>query len=90
MKLWCLPLVFLFLFPASGHVARSPKLPTRATSYNGIHQIDLHLRPLLSPKATIVHNASAAPRWSDFNHQPRPGTVVNVATEHDVLLTVCL
>ncbi|CAG8977804.1 hypothetical protein HYALB_00010889 [Hymenoscyphus albidus] len=48
---------------------------------------DTILRPRLSTNASIVHSSSAAPRWSEFN-PPQTGTVVNVATEHDVLLTV--
>ncbi|KAL9121092.1 MAG: hypothetical protein Q9187_002353 [Circinaria calcarea] len=45
------------------------------------------LGPLLSKNASIVHSTSEAPRWSDFD-APTPGTVVNVATERDVLITV--
>ena len=47
------------------------------------------LGPLLSKGASIntSHLSSVAPRWSEF-HAPRPGTVVNVATEKDVLTTV--
>ncbi|KAF4628413.1 hypothetical protein G7Y89_g9742 [Cudoniella acicularis] len=44
------------------------------------------LLPLLSPNASIVYSSSAAPRWSEFD-EPTPGAVVNVATEHDVLVT---
>lgn len=51
------------------------------------YQIDRLLGPELSKQASIVHYSSAAPRWSDFK-APDPGTVVNVATETDVLLTV--
>ncbi|KAK4695121.1 hypothetical protein P7C71_g2574, partial [Lecanoromycetidae sp. Uapishka_2] len=50
-------------------------------------QIDTHLTPKLSQQASIVHTSAAIPRWSDFD-APNPGTVVNVATEHDVLVTV--
>ena len=50
-------------------------------------QIDKDLGPILSPEASIVHTSLAIPRWSDYD-APEPGTVVNVATEHDVLLTV--
>ena len=49
--------------------------------------IDAGLGPLLSKNASISHSPSAAPRWSDFA-APMPGTVVNVVTEHDVLVTV--
>lgn len=51
-------------------------------------QIDSLLGLKLSKQASIVHSSSAAPRWSDFK-APDPGTVINVATENDVLLTVC-
>lgn len=61
---------------------------TTTTSSSGLSQ-DARLRVLLSPGASITHNASVAPRWSEFG-APNPGTVVNVATEHDVLVTVCL
>lgn len=44
---------------------------------------DDSLRQVLSPKATISHQPSSAPRWSEY-HPPRPGTIVNVATEQDV------
>ncbi|CAG8977587.1 hypothetical protein HYALB_00008363 [Hymenoscyphus albidus] len=48
---------------------------------------ELGLKAILSPSATIVHSTSGAPRWSEFN-APVPGTVVNVATEKDVQVTV--
>ncbi|KAL8738824.1 MAG: hypothetical protein Q9181_000428 [Wetmoreana brouardii] len=48
---------------------------------------DDELRPRLSAKATISHQLSAAPRWSEY-HSPHPGTIVNVATEHDVQFCV--
>jgi hypothetical protein len=51
--------------------------------------IDTGLGPLLSKSASISHNLSEAPRWSDFA-APTPGTVVNIATAEDVLLTVSL
>jgi hypothetical protein len=50
---------------------------------------DQGLKAKLSPNATIVHNTTEAPRWSDF-HAPVPGTVINVATEKDVQATVCI
>ena len=50
-------------------------------------QIDENLGPKLSENASIVHTTTEIPRWSDFD-APRPGSVVNVASEHDVLLTV--
>ena len=46
------------------------------------------LRPLLSKNASISHNASTVLRWSEFG-APSPKVIVNVATEHDVLATVC-
>ena len=49
--------------------------------------LDLELRQLLSKNASIVHNTSGTPRWSEFD-APSPGTIVNVATEDDVLVTV--
>ena len=49
--------------------------------------INQRLGPKLSNGTSIVHNTSTAPRWSEF-HAPQPGTVVNVATEKDVLTTV--
>ncbi|TVY53189.1 FAD-linked oxidoreductase azaG [Lachnellula cervina] len=49
--------------------------------------IDSGLGPLLSKNASISHSSSAAPRWSDFE-APKPGTVVNVFTENDVVETV--
>ena len=49
--------------------------------------IDQYLGPKLSSGASITHPNSAIPRWSDFDPL-RPGTVVNVATEQDVLVTV--
>ena len=45
------------------------------------------LRSQLSPHASIVYNTTGAPRWSVFD-APTPGAVVNVVTEHDVLVTV--
>lgn len=48
---------------------------------------DNALQALLSPHATISHQLSSAPRWSEY-HAPHPGTIVNVATERDVQLVV--
>ncbi|OTB08086.1 hypothetical protein M426DRAFT_71296 [Hypoxylon sp. CI-4A] len=45
------------------------------------------LEKLLSSGATVSTDASTAERWSEFN-APDPGTVVNVATEEDVQITV--
>ncbi|KAI0130886.1 FAD-binding domain-containing protein [Daldinia grandis] len=49
--------------------------------------IDDDLKGLLSSGATISHDASITPRWSEF-HAPQPGTIVSVATEADVEATV--
>ena len=49
--------------------------------------IDNDLGAQLSPDASITHSPDAAPRWSTYE-APNPGTVVNVATENDVALTV--
>ena len=51
--------------------------------------IDSKLGPKLSKGASIVHTSSSVPRWSDYK-APDPGTVVNVATEGDVQITVCI
>ena len=64
-------------------------ITTTITSPNSVPSQDAGLRVLLSPGATITHDPSIAPRWSEFG-APTPGTVVNVATENDVLVTVCL
>ncbi|MCJ1332454.1 hypothetical protein MMC10_009147 [Thelotrema lepadinum] len=45
------------------------------------------LRSRLSLNTSVSHNSSIAPRWSEYD-APTPGTVVNVATEDDVLVTV--
>ncbi|KAI9885710.1 MAG: hypothetical protein M1823_002475 [Watsoniomyces obsoletus] len=50
-------------------------------------QIGQELGPRLSPEASIVHDTSAAPRWSDY-FAPSPGTMINVAEETDVEETV--
>ena len=47
---------------------------------------DDDLRSLLSRQATVVRDESVQ-RWSDYG-APRPGIVVNVATEEDVVSTV--
>lgn len=49
--------------------------------------IDSDLKGLLSKGASISHDTSVAPRWSEFN-PPQPGTIVSVATEDDVAKTV--
>ena len=43
----------------------------------------------LSPGASVIFTTAGAPRWNDFG-APRPGIVVNVATERDVQVTVSL
>jgi hypothetical protein len=48
---------------------------------------DTIILSLLSSGATISHNISTAPRWSQFD-APSPGAIVNVATEQDVVATV--
>lgn len=48
---------------------------------------DSGLHAVLSSAATISHQVASAPRWSDY-HAPQPGTIVNVATEHDVQAAV--
>ena len=45
--------------------------------------LDEDLRLVLSKEATISHELSDAPRWSEY-HRPQPGTIVNVQTELDV------
>lgn len=52
-------------------------------------QIDNALGKLLSQNASIVHTSANDPRWSDLD-APNPSTVVNVATEQDVQVTVGL
>lgn len=47
------------------------------------------LQSLLSHNASIAYNTTGAPRWSEFD-APSPGFVVNVATENDVQVTVCI
>ncbi|KAI0883032.1 FAD-binding domain-containing protein [Annulohypoxylon maeteangense] len=49
--------------------------------------IDSELQAKLSTGASISHDASVAPRWSEYG-APHPGTVVSVATEADVQATV--
>lgn len=51
-------------------------------------KIDAELGGLLSANASISHSPSDAQRWNEFG-APKPGTVVKVATESDVVATVC-
>lgn len=64
-------------------------LPVFCSSVSGkpSYNVSSDLGPLLSQNASIVYTTSGAPRWSTFD-APSPGTVVNVVTEHDVLITV--
>ena len=52
-----------------------------------VSKIAKELRPRLSSKASITHNPAAVERFSDY-HAPKPGTIVNVASENDVVETV--
>lgn len=58
-----------------------------SSNSDGKSPIDQELGPKLSSKASIVHYTSAAPRWSEY-YPPKPGTIVNVAHENDVVETV--
>lgn len=51
--------------------------------------IDDELVKLLSPGATVSSAANTPPRFSDYK-APKPGIIVNVATEEDVRVTVKL
>ena len=73
------------LFLSLGRSAAVPSLLRRAGCDGQC--INQELGPLLSKGATILHNADAASRWSEY-HAPMPGTVINVASELDVLITV--
>ena len=71
--------------PRLAFLAAVPETVSRA-SCDGLC-INQRLGPKLSKGASIVHNTSTAPRWSEY-HAPQPGTVINVAAEEDVLTTV--
>ncbi|OTA68112.1 FAD-binding domain-containing protein [Hypoxylon sp. EC38] len=58
-----------------------------ATISTAVCSTDSDLKSRLSAGATISHDASTAPRWSEY-HAPQPGTIVTVATEGDVEATV--
>jgi len=64
-------------------------LPVFCSSISGkpSYNVSSDLGPLLSQNASIVYTTSGATRWSTFD-APSPGTVFNVVTEHDVLVTV--
>lgn len=74
---------------------RNPSPRLAGTDHYPTHQgcsgaaFQTGLREVLSPGAIVTGNISSAPRWSDYN-APQPGTVVNVATEHDVQKTVSM
>ncbi len=84
--MWRISLYFAVVFLALVSANTLPAFPINSTCDQQC-QIDKGLGPELSKHASIVHTTSAVPRWSDFD-APNPGTVVNVASEHDVLLTV--
>ena len=84
--MWHLPLCIAFFLLSLVSAITLPTSPANSTCNQQCH-IDKILGPELSQHASIVHTTSAVPRWSDFD-APNPGTVVNVASEHDVLLTV--
>ena len=60
---------------------------TDIASPQSSRSFDDALQKLLSPNATISHQKSSAPRWSEY-HAPYPGTIVDVATERDVQVVV--
>ena len=78
-----LPLVLGVALPQSSPAAAAPSATCDQSC-----QIDNALGKLLSQNASIVHTSVNDPRWSDFD-APNPSTVVNVATEKDVQITVC-
>ena len=47
------------------------------------------LKAVVSKETEVVDGASGIPRWSEYG-APRPGTIVDVACEDDVLKTVGL
>lgn len=53
-----------------------------------LHQIDRILAPRVSRGASIVHSTAAVLQWSEY-YAPQLGTVVNVVTEEDVVVTLC-
>ncbi len=73
---------FLFL-----RVAQALSSSIVSPACNQQCEIDRYLGPRLSKQVSIAHTSAAVERWSDFD-APDPGTVVNVASENDVLLTV--
>ena len=85
-NMWHLSLCIASFLLSLGSAITLPISPANSTCSQQC-QIDKMLGPELSQHASIVHTTSAIPRWSDFD-APNPGTVVNVASEHDVLLTV--
>ena len=80
-----LALFFLLSWLSLFYTVAEPEVVPRS-GCNG-QCIDQRLGPLLSRGASISHDTSTVARWSDFD-APRPGAIVNVATEKDVLTTV--
>ncbi|KAH8586972.1 hypothetical protein B0O99DRAFT_699490 [Bisporella sp. PMI_857] len=66
-------------FTATTHLAAGDR------GKNLVIPFDVGLKSLLSATATITHNGTV--RWSEFD-APTPGTIVNVATEKDVQVTI--
>ena len=83
--MWISPVLVLHFAALS--LSADPPTSTGKSRCDQSCQIDRGLGPKLSKQASIVHTSSAIPRWSDYE-APDPGTVVNVATENDVLVTV--
>lgn len=79
-----LPLVLGIALPQS-----APAAAAAPAACDQSCKIDKQLGKQLSPAASIVHTSVNDPRWSDLD-APNPSTVVNVATEQDVAVTVCL
>ena len=80
----------LWFFPALLPLVLASALPQTAPATASCDQsckIDKELPKLLSSKASVVHTSVNNPRWSELD-APNPSTVVNVATESDVAITV--
>lgn len=58
-----------------------------ATSVTEASNLPKDLADLLSSRAFITHDPSAAPRWSDYQ-APQPTYIVHVGEELDVAKTV--
>ncbi|KAL8872691.1 MAG: hypothetical protein Q9174_001725 [Haloplaca sp. 1 TL-2023] len=74
--------VLAYVSVANGAVLERPAGPRRAPQRLP-RALDDSLRLVLSKEASISHELSDAPRWSEY-HSPQPGTIVNVKTELDV------